>query len=86
MANVSSEQVVPGKNEAVLVTESGKTVVLGRNNMSDVEIEAGIVVRDDSVKGVNYSLGKNMAVHYHTLKVPKGAEFKIVFVMEPKCG
>lgn len=78
MANVSSEQVVPGKNEAVLVTESGKTVVLGRNNMSDVEIEAGIVVRDDSVKGVNYSLGKNMAVHYHTLKVPKGAEFKIV--------
>ena len=78
MANISSEQVVPGKNEAVLVTESGKTVVLGRNNMSDVEIEAGIVVRDDSVKGINYSLNKNMAVHYHTLKVPKGAEFKIV--------
>jgi len=78
MANVSFGQVVPGKNEAVLVTESGKTVVLGRNNMSDVEIEAGVVVRDDSVKGVNYSLVENTAVHYHTLRVPKGAEFKIV--------
>lgn len=78
MANVLSEQVVPGKNEAVLVTESGKTVVLGRNNMSDVEIEAGVVVRADSVKGVNYSLTGNAGVHYHSLRVPKGAEFKIV--------
>lgn len=78
VANVSSEQIVPGKNEAVLVTESGKTVVLGRNNMSDVEIEAGVVVREDSVRGVNYSLVKNTAVHYHTLRVPKGAEFRIV--------
>ena len=78
VANVSSEQIMPGKNEAVLVTESGKTVVLGRNGMSDVEIEAGVVVRDDSVKGVNYSLAVNTEVHYHTLRVPKGAEFRIV--------
>lgn len=78
IANVLSEEIVPGKNEAVLVTESGNMVVLGRNNMSEVEIEAGVVVRDDSVKGVNYSLVEDMAVHYHTLRVPKGAEFKIV--------
>lgn len=78
MADVFSGQVVPGKNQAVLVTESGKTVVLGNNKISDVEIEAGVVVRDDSVKGVDYSLVENTEVHYHTLKVPKGGEFKIV--------
>ena len=78
MADVSSGQVMPGKNRAMLVTETGKMIVLGHNDLSGVEIEDGIVVSDDSVKGVNYSLNGNTAVHYHTLRVPKGAEFKIV--------
>lgn len=78
VAEVFSGQVVPGKNQAMLVTESGKTVVLGNNKLSDVEIETGVVVRDDSVKGVDYSWLENTEVHYHTLKVPKGGEFKIV--------
>lgn len=78
MANVSSGQVMPGKNRAMLITETGKMIVLGHNDLSGVEIEDGIVVSDDSVKGVNYSLNGNTSVHYHTLRVPKGAEFKIV--------
>ena len=78
LTGIPTTQVIPGKKQAVLLTESGKTVVLGHNNLSAIEIETGVMVREDSVKGINYSYASNMKIHYHTLKVPKGGEFRVV--------
>ena len=73
----AQEPIVPGKNQAVLVTESGESVVLGSEELKNVAVENGVEIDYDSVSGVRYKLSETAAVHYHTLKVPKGGEYKL---------
>ncbi|WP_065218206.1 MULTISPECIES: FecR family protein [Butyricimonas] len=70
--------VVPGKNQAVLVTETGREIVLGMSSGMRVMEEGGVDVTDDSTRGVRYSGTEVGEVRYHTLRVPKGGEYRIV--------
>lgn len=70
--------VVPGKNQAVLVTETGREIVLGMSSGMRVMEEGGVNVTDDSTRGVRYSGTEVGEVRYHTLGVPKGGEYRIV--------
>ena len=71
-----AERVEPGKKQAVLITESGEEFALEGAGMSK-ELGKGINVKYDSLRGVNYNLSKDAPVTYHTLRVPKGGEYKL---------
>lgn len=45
--------------------------------MGSRELEKGVSVKYDSVQGINYDLSEGASVSYHTLRVPKGAEYKL---------
>ena len=70
--------VVPGKHQAVLVTETGREIVLGTTSGTSVMVEGGVNVVDDSMRGVSYTTSEAVEVYYHTLRVPKGGEYRIV--------
>lgn len=72
-----AESIVPGKSQAVLITESGEELLLGESGMGSRELEKGVSVKYDSVQGINYDLSEGASVSYHTLRVPKGAEYKL---------
>ena len=72
-----AEHIVPGKNQAVLITESGEELVLSASGSESRELGEGIRVEYDSLRGINYNLAKGAVVSYHTLRVPKGAEYKL---------
>lgn len=66
-----AESIVPGKSQAVLITESGEELLLGESGMGSRELEKGVSVKYDSVQGINYDLSEGASVSYHTLRVPK---------------
>lgn len=71
--------IVPGKNQAVLITGSGQQIVLGANSGEKIMVEKDVQVIDDSLNGLSYDVPESRAeVHYHVLQVPKGGEFKVV--------
>ena len=72
-----AEHIVPGKNQAVLITESGEELVLGASGSESRELGEGVSVEYDSLRGINYKLTERAVVSYHTLRVPKGAEYKL---------
>lgn len=72
-----AEHIVPGKNQAVLITESGEELVLSASGCESRELGEGVSVEYDSLRGINYNLAKGAVVSYHTLRVPKGAEYKL---------
>lgn len=72
-----AEHIVPGRNQAVLITESGEELVLGASGSESRELGEGVSVEYDSLRGINYNLAKGAVVSYHTLRVPKGAEYKL---------
>jgi len=78
LAGIAPAKIVPGKQQALLLTESGKTVRLGAGHSSAIEIEKGVIVKKDSTVGIHYSSAPNTDIHYHTLQVPKGGEFRVV--------
>lgn len=41
------------------------------------EVGEGVRVEYDSLSGINYNLAEGGVVRYHTLRVPKGAEYKL---------
>ena len=71
-----AEHIVPGKNQAVLITESGEELVLSASGCESRELGEGVSVEYDSLRGINYNLAEGGVVRYHTLRVPKGAEYK----------
>ena len=72
-----AEHIAPGRNQAVLITESGEEVVLGASGSESRELGEGVSVEYDSLRGINYKLTERAVVSYHTLRVPKGAEYKL---------
>lgn len=72
-----AEHIVPGKNQAMLITESGEELVLGASGSESWELGEGVSVEYDSLRGINYKLTERAVVSYHTLRVPKGAEYKL---------
>ena len=72
-----AEHIAPGRNQAVLITESGEELVLSASGSESRELGEGIRVEYDSLRGINYNLAKGAVVSYHTLRVPKGAEYKL---------
>ncbi|WP_455509531.1 FecR family protein [Butyricimonas paravirosa] len=72
-----AEHIVPGRNQAVLITESGEELVLGASGSESRELGEGVSVEYDSLRGINYKLTERAVVSYHTLRVPKGAEYKL---------
>ncbi|WP_052649371.1 FecR family protein [Sanguibacteroides justesenii] len=69
---------LPGKACAVLVTESGKSIVLDRQRAKNIQVGEGIVIGYDSLQRMHYTLSGKEEVHYHVLRVPKGGEYKLV--------
>ncbi len=72
-----AEHIAPGRNQAVLITESGEELVLGASGSESRELGEGVSVEYDSLRGINYKLTERAVVSYHTLRVPKGAEYKL---------
>ena len=72
-----AEHIVPGRNQAVLITESGEEFVLNASQGESREVGEGVRVEYDSLSGINYNLAEGGVVRYHTLRVPKGAEYKL---------
>ncbi|WP_320913806.1 FecR family protein [Butyricimonas paravirosa] len=72
-----AEHIVPGRNQAVLITESGEELVLNASGRESRELGEGVSVEYDSLRGINYKLTERAVVSYHTLRVPKGAEYKL---------
>lgn len=71
--------IVPGKNQAVLITGLGQQIVLGANSGEKIMVEKDVQVIDDSLNGLSYDVPEGRTeVHYHVLQVPKGGEFKVV--------
>lgn len=72
-----AEHIVPGKHQAVLITESGEELVLSASGIESWALGEGVSVEYDSLRGINYKLTERAVVSYHTLRVPKGAEYKL---------
>lgn len=69
--------IVPGKKQAVLVTESGEQILLGGAVSQQVNTGDGIRIDYDSVAGIRYeTVGEEIPV-YHTLKVPVSGEYQL---------
>lgn len=69
--------IQPGRNRAVLLTETGGQVALGDEIIEGMEVEQGVRLNYDSLKGVRYELKPASKVHYHTLCTPIGGEYKL---------
>lgn len=69
--------IQPGRNRAVLLTETGGQVALGNEIIEGMEVEQGVRLSYDSLKGVRYELKPASKVHYHTLCTPMGGEYKL---------
>lgn len=69
--------IQPGRNRAVLLTETGGQVALGDEIIEGMEVEQGVRLSYDSLKGVRYELKPASKVHYHTLCTPMGGEYKL---------
>ena len=71
-------QVMPGKKQAVLITETGQKVVLDGQKVSQVKLEEGVSVEYDSAAGIRYQLADQVKTTCHTLRIPKAGEYKLV--------
>lgn len=69
--------IVPGKKQAVLITESGKQIYLGDGEQQQVNVGDGIRVDYDSVAGIRYETVGEEIPACHTLKVPVGGEYQL---------
>lgn len=76
MASAVSD-IQPGRNRAILLTETGGRVALGGSIIEDMEVEQGVRLSYDSLKGVRYDLNPASQVHYHILRTPMGGEYKV---------
>lgn len=76
MASAVSD-IQPGRNRAILLTETGGRVALGGSIIEDMEVEQGVRLSYDSLKGVRYDLNPASKVHYHILRTPMGGEYKV---------
>lgn len=76
MASAVSD-IQPGRNRAILLTETGDRVALGGDIIEDMEVEQGVHLSYDSLKGVRYDLKPASKVCYHTLCTPMGGEYKL---------
>lgn len=74
----TADTIVPGRNQAVLITEAGERIVLGDERLENVLVGNGVEIDYDSVGGVKYKQSATAEVAYHTLKTPKGGEYKLV--------
>ena len=68
----------PGRMYAVLVTESGKNVVLDGQKTGPVQIDGEVELVYDSLKQMRYVLGEKKEVHHHVLQVPQGGEYRLM--------
>ncbi len=75
---IVSSSFLPGKACAMLITESGKSIVLNRQKANSIQVGEGIEVGYDSLQRMYYTLAGKEEVHYHVLRVPKGGEYKLV--------
>lgn len=76
MASAVSD-IQPGRNRAILLTETGGRVALGGSIIEDMEVDQGVRLSYDSLKGVRYDLNPASKVHYHILRTPMGGEYKV---------
>ena len=53
-----AEHIVPGRNQAVLITESGEEFVLNASQGESREVGEGVRVEYDSLSGINYNLAE----------------------------
>lgn len=75
---IASSSFLPGKECAMLITESGESIVLDRQRAKNIQVGEGIEIGYDSLQRMHYTLSGKEEVHYHVLRVPKGGEYKLV--------
>lgn len=69
--------IVPGKKQALLVTENGEQILLGGAVRQQVNTGNGIRIDYDSVAGIRYETAGGEIPECHTLKVPVGGEYQL---------
>lgn len=70
--------IQPGKNQAILTTETGEKFALGETNAPKMEIGKGIKISYDTLKGIQYETDQLSQVHTHTLRTPAGGEYRLL--------
>lgn len=75
---VEQERILPGRHHAVLVTGNNKEIVLDETGLKQVEVEKGVQIDYDSLSGMSYTQTGSTRSYYHTLRIPKGGEYKVV--------
>jgi ferric-dicitrate binding protein FerR (iron transport regulator) len=73
-----STDVVPGGNKAILILGDGSSVVLDAVSNGTIATEKNIQIRKLKDGQIDYSLsGKQDAVTYNTLSIPRGGQYSI---------
>ena len=72
-------QIVPGSAQAILISENGQQIKLGEKHSQDCQFVFGTdtleIMKDNSLR---YDSKVTPQTEWHTLKIPKGGEFKLV--------
>lgn len=78
---VKTAEIRPGSSKAVLITEDGRQIAL--DELADVEGQMAVGNNTVEVVGkhtIKYETGvKDSVMKWHTLKIPRGGEFRVVF-------
>lgn len=78
---VKTAEIRPGSSKAVLITEDGRQIAL--DGLADVQGQMAVGNNIVEVVGkhtIKYETGvKDSVMKWHTLKIPRGGEFRVVF-------
>lgn len=75
---VPVENITPGRNQAILTTGEGEQVVLSGSSLKNRGVGSGVNIDYDSLQGVTYKLSATAELSYHTLRTPRGGEYRLV--------
>lgn len=78
---IASEEVIPGKNQAILILESGESIELGPGTPSGSQSTTLEGFTIDEFGVLNYATAKagdHEQLTYNTIITPRGGEYKVV--------
>lgn len=76
---IVTAQISTGKNQVILTTGTGKQIVLDDQHHQNLNLDDQTNICYDSTSVIHYSSSKQSAQTFHTLKIPKGREYRIMF-------
>lgn len=69
------DSITSGTNRATLQTDAGTTIVLGDQELKNIEVSGGVVLDYDTLQGIHYKIDEEAPIAYHLLTTPQGGEY-----------